>query len=141
MFKFIKKIYTYLFRIKTINNIDKKNQIDKPSIVGAITFKLYDDQTIDISCHVPETEKLSSDQMTSIAENYAELLAYINDGLLSTKIIDFIKETIAVSEYEQDKLFFENVLVFWAIHHSELIKSKKTKSNQPLIMPSRVFNP
>lgn len=141
MLKLIQRIYQYLFGKKNENTV-QKNTEEKPSdVIGAITFKLYNDQTIDISCHIPETDNLSLDKLASMAENYAELLMYINDGLLSNKIIDFIKDTIAKSQFEQDKLFFENVLVFWAIHHVEHIKSKKNKSNQPLIMPSRVFNP
>ena len=139
MLKPIKRFLSYLFGFidETKNN---KTETDKQEAVGGITFKLNDDQTIDISCYIPETQNLSVDNITSMAENYAELLMYINDGLLSGKIINFIKETIKKSEHEQDKLFFENVLVFWVMHHVEHLKEEKSKSNQPLIMPSRVFN-
>lgn len=143
MLKIIKKFLSYLFNPVSNTNAkikNKKPEEDHQEALGGITFKLNADQTIDISCYIPETQNLSVDNITSMSEDYAELLMYINDGLLSGKIISFIKETIKNSDHEQDKLFFENVLVFWVMHHVEHLKEQKGKSNQPLIMPSRVFN-
>ena len=142
MLKSIREFFSYLF--ESIPNSKTKNS--KPKIdnqqeaVAGITFRLNADQTIDISCYIPETKDLSVNDITSTAEDYAELLMHINEGLLSSKIISFIKETIKKSDHEQDKLFFENVLVFWVMHHVEYLKEKKNKSDQPLIMPSKVFN-
>lgn len=117
------------------------NQEEESDVVGAITFKLYKNKEISIACYIPETKDFSVDQMTQLSEDYAELLMYINEGLLATKIIEFIKDSMVNTELEQDKLFFENVLVFWTMHHVEHTKQKKIKSNQPLIRPSSVFGP
>lgn len=114
-------------------------QEEESDVVGAITFKLFKNKEIGISCYIPETKDFSVEQMTELSEDYAELMMYINEGLLATKIIGFIKESMVKTDLEQDKLFFENVLVFWTMHHVEHIKQKKIKSNQPLIRPSSVF--
>lgn len=141
MFNYIHKIYEYLFNKKiSKEKIDNKNKQKKEDYLGAITFKLNQDETIDISCYIPETKDYSLDEMSQTSESYGKLMMHINEGLLSNKIIDFIKDTIKNSEYEQDKLFFENVLVFWAMHHVEHTKNKKQKANKPLIMPSKVFD-
>ena len=140
--------------IKMINSIlqwfstkffSKKPEIttqeEESDVVGAITFKLFKNKEISIACYIPETKDFSIEQMTQLSEDYAELMMYINEGLLATKIIGFIKDSMIKTELEQDKLFFENVLVFWTMHHVEHIKQKKIKSNQPLIKPSSVFGP
>jgi hypothetical protein len=116
-------------------------QEEESDVVGAITFKLYKNKEISIACYIPETKDFSIDQMTQLSEDYAELLMYVNEGLLATKIIEFIKTSMTNTELEQDKLFFENVLVFWTMHHVEHTKQKKIKSNQPLIRPTSVFGP
>ena len=107
--------------------------------IGAITFQLFSDKSVDISCLIPETEKMSVEELTRISEDYAELMMYINEGLLTNKIIDFLKDTAKTSHLEQDKLFFENVLVFWALHHVNHNENRRYRPNQPLIRPSKVF--
>lgn len=138
----LKKIIEYILGF--IGKQSKKESESKDRLgenaIGGITFILNADKTVNVSCYIPETDKMSVEEITNTAEDYAELLMYINDGLLSSKIIDFIKSTIKTSEYEQDKLFFDNVLTFWAIHHVYNKQSQKNKSNHPLIMPSKVFN-
>ena len=131
-----KQIISYF---KRSEKIELKEKEDLESI-GGITFKLNSDSTIDISCYIPETKNLSVEQMTTLSENYAELMLYINEGFLTPKIIEFIKGSIKETDFEQDKLFFENVLVFCTMHHVEHLKNKKAKSNQPLIRPSSVFS-
>ena len=121
--------------------ITTKEEEEQSDVVGAITFKLFKDKEISIACYIPETKDFSVEQMTQLSEDYAELMMYINEGLLATKIIGFIKDSMVKTDLEQDKLFFENVLVFWTMHHVEHIKQKKIKSNQPLIRPSSVFGP
>ncbi len=84
---------------------------------------------------------MSIDKLTKLSEEYAELLVWINDGLLADKIIGFIKRTMKEADTEQEKLFLENILVFWGLLHIEYTKNKKIKSDQPLVRPSSVFNP
>jgi hypothetical protein len=107
---------------------------------GAITFKLNHDKTVDIACFIPEVTGMPTDKLTKLSEEYAELLVWINDGLLADKIIDFIKRNMKEADTEQEKLFLENILLFWGLLHIEYAKNKKVKSNQPLIKPSSVFN-
>lgn len=138
----LKQIFGFLYGLVYKNPAPVKEQEKKPDltdVIGYITFKLNKDETINILCHIPETKDLSNSKMTDMAEKYAQLLVCINEGLLSTEIAELIKNSISESDYDQDKLFFENVLTFWAIHHIEYLKKKKTRSDQPLIMPSSVF--
>ena len=138
----IKKIISYLVSLFGTNSDIKfsiKKEIDDEQYVGAVTFTLNKDKSVDISCYTPEVSALSVGSMTKLSENYAELLSLINDGILAPKIVQFINGIIDKSEDEQEKLFLENVLVFWGLSHVENLKKKRSKSNQPLIRPSTVF--
>lgn len=138
--KIIRYIYTLCgFGLKKDKHKEPFSKDTLTEVLGYITFKLNKDQTINILCHIPETNNISNSKMTEMAEQYAQLLVCINEGLLSSEIAELIKSSIKESDFDQDKLFFENVLTFWAIHHVEYLKKNKTKSNQPLIMPSAVF--
>ena len=92
-----KQIISYF---KRSEKIELKEKEDLESI-GGITFKLNSDSTIDISCYIPETKNLSVEQMTTLSENYAELMLYINEGFLTPKIIEFIKGSIKETDFEQ----------------------------------------
>ena len=138
----IKQIVSYLVSLlSTKPNIapSTKKEIDDDESVGAVTFKLNKDKTIDISCYTPEISSLSVGSMTKLSEDYAELLSLINDGILAPKIVKFINGIIDKAEDEREKLFLENILVFWGLSHVENLKKKISKSNHPLIRPSAVF--
>lgn len=127
------------FDNKSETAISKNKDMADEECVGAITFKLNKDKTVDISCFTPEIESLSVGSMTKLSENYAELLSLINDGILAPKIVEFINGVIDKSNNDQEKLFLENILVFWGLSHVENLKKKRAKSNQPVIRPSAVF--
>ena len=139
----IKQIVSYLVSLlNTKPNIapSSKKEIDDDETIGAVTFKLNKDKTIDISCYTPEISSLSVGSMTKLSEDYAELLSLINDGILAPKIVKFINGIIDKAEDEREKLFLENILVFWGLSHVENLKTKRSKSNHPLVRPSSVFH-
>jgi hypothetical protein len=111
--------------------------------IGSILFSLTDKGDIDILCKIPETHTLSVDQLTSLAEKYAGFLHNINDGYLIDDIFAIIKNTNKTSteQNEQDKLFLDNILFFWAVLHVEHNKKndQKSKGSQPIVRPSEVF--
>ena len=138
----IKQIVSYLVSLLSIkSNVipSTKKEIDDDESIGAVTFKLNKDKTIDISCYTPEISSLSVGSMTKLSEDYAELLSLINDGILAPKIVKFINGIIDKAEDEREKLFLENILVFWGLSHVENLKTKRSKSNHPLVRPSAVF--
>jgi hypothetical protein len=138
----IKQVFSYLvslFSIKSKTDRSVKKETDDEDSIGVVTFKLNKDKTIDISCYTPEVSSLSVGTMTKLSEDYAELLSLINDGILAPKIVKFIDGIIDKAEDEQEKLFLENILIFWGLSHVENLKKKISKSNHPLIRPSSVF--
>jgi hypothetical protein len=139
----IKQTFSYLvslFRTHSDTKLSTQKEMDEDEYIGSVTFKLNKDKTIDISCYTPEVSSLSVGSMTKLSEDYAELLSLINDGILAPKIVKFIDGIIDKAENEQEKLFLENILIFWGLSHVENLKKKRSKSNQPLIRPSSVFH-
>jgi hypothetical protein len=116
----------------------KKSSNDEQG-TGGLSFILNHNKSVDVSCYIPETDNMSNDELTSSAENYANLLLYINEGLLMPDIIKFIQKRIDNTDNIQDKLFLENVLVFWGLLHIEHQKKTRHKPNQPVIRPLSAF--
>jgi len=136
----IKQTFSYLVSLfRKQSDIKLPAEKEDDEYIGSVTFKLNKDKTIDISCYTPEVSSLSVGAMTKLSEDYAELLSLINDGILAPKIVKFIDGIIDKAEDEQEKLFLENILIFWGLSHVENLKKKISKSNHPLIRPSAVF--
>ncbi len=83
--------------------------------------------------------KCFSDLLNELDFNYSissdKNLKYNNRDFL-VRIV-FV-ETLQLSEIK--KLFLENILVFWGLSHVENLKTKRSKSNHPLVRPSSVFH-
>ena len=136
----IKQTFSYLVSLfRKQSDIKLPVEKEDDEYIGSVTFKLNKDKTIDISCYTPEVSSLSVGSMTKLSEDYAELLSLINDGILAPKIVKFINGIIDKAEDEREKLFLENILVFWGLSHVENLKTKRSKSNHPLVRPSAVF--
>lgn len=138
MINYLKKVYKNILQYFSS---ERKNSTETDKYIGAITFKLTKDKIVDISCYIPEVKDISVNKLTKLSEEYAQLLVSINDGLLASKIVDLINDLMEESETDQEKLFMENILVFWSLLHVEHLKNKKNKSSQPLIRPISVFAP
>lgn len=106
---------------------------DKLSIV----ISLQNNYDIDIELKYPNLENYSVENMTSLAEKYAELLIYINSNVLKHKLLENIKDRSYKSEDLKQKLFFDNVLSFHDIIKQEI--KKQTNTTGPLISPIAVF--
>lgn len=138
LYKYIKQIVQWILNKITFSKKQQKKYKYDDNI-GGLSFRLNHNKSVDISCYMPETDNMSNDQLTSSAENYANLLLYINEGLLMQDIIKFIQKTIDDTDNMHDKLYLENVLLFWGMLHIEHQKKYKHKYNQPVIRPLAAF--
>jgi len=103
-----------------------------------LTFNLRKDYDIDIAGMLPIIEELDSDQISDIAEKYAQLLLSVNSGLFSKKIIEIIENKSKVTTDYNEQLFIQNVLVYYGLLKEELNAYYKN-TNVPVIKPSFVF--
>ena len=124
---------------KSIIDKEQNNEI----YIGAISFKITSDLDIDVICVLPDMEDSNVDQISILAEKYADFLLAINEGHLKNDIIQIIQNRVDKSDNPKDTLFLENMLFHWALSHLEYEKKKKNteKKDQPLIRPISVFNP
>lgn len=103
----------------------------------SIVISLQNNYDIDIELKYPNLENYSVENMTILAEKYAELLIYINSNVLKHKLLENIKDRSYKSEDLKQKLFFDNVLSFHDIIKQEI--KKQTNTTGPLISPIAVF--
>lgn len=142
----MKYIYNYILslfdRSKTKiiipSNEDIQKIIDKDSYVCEIQFKLTADNDIDIIFLNKSVNDDSVGQISTLAENAANLIVLINNGLLKKELLKVIKEMKKIN-MNNDKvtLLMDNILFFHNLLQEEL-KSVKKESG-PLIRPSNVF--
>jgi hypothetical protein len=141
--KCIQKIYIKLLGIFKKNTSIRTNSlpINSEKYIASLEFSLTDQEYLDIRCKIPETKDKSIEDITALAEKYANLLVRINDGSFKNDIAKILQKTIDNSNEEQinDQLLANNILYFWAILHIENEKNKNLKPNKPIIKPSSVF--
>jgi hypothetical protein len=136
---FLKRVIAFFVRSKK-QDANKPAQKTENDYIGGILFKLLPDDMVDVSCYLPEVQGLSSEDMVKKAEMYAKLLLHVNEGLLMENIIQFINNIIKKTENNDDKLFLENVLVFWGILHIEHTQKQEKQYNKPVIRPLSAFH-
>lgn len=124
---------------KEIKQKDKEN---KENYIGSLSFKLTENYDIDLACSFPETTNRSLEELTTLAEKFAQFLMTSSEGDLKEDVIRILKNSATKSVNDNDYLFLENVLVFWAMLHVETQKHKRQrdKRDQPVIRPISVFN-
>jgi hypothetical protein len=121
---------------------DKPKSIEEPNIyeeeyLCGISFKLTKNFDVDILGFIPETDKLSPDEISDIAEKYAQLLLSINKGFLKSKVLSILNNKANASSEPNEQLFLNNVVVYYDLLKDEI--SKLQNSNAPLIRPISVF--
>jgi hypothetical protein len=121
-----------------------ESQVENNEIyIGAISFKVTADLDIDVMCTLPDIKNATTDQISILAEKYANFLLTINEGHLKDDIINIIQNTVNKNDEPKDTLFLENMLFHWALSHVEHEKKKRNreKKDQPVIRPISVFSP
>lgn len=139
----LKKVYNWFFNKKTSSIIipdssiiDSLN-IDE-SYVCEISFQLTKDNDIDIGFKHTDVREYSVEEISTLAENCANMIVLLNNGFLKKDLIGTIKH-VKKANMNNDKstLLLDNVLFFHNLLQEEL-KSIRKESG-PLIRPSSVF--
>lgn len=128
----IKKIFT-----KKPNLSTKENNIpiipDK-KFLCSLNFELGFDGLINIRCYWPDLEKLNESAIKLIAEQYAQMIYLIDNGLAKKDIIDTLYD-VHTTNNAYDIFFVQEVLDKWVEYYDKA----QSKSSKPLIKPSNVF--
>jgi hypothetical protein len=147
MLKHISNWISFFLKKEKLPIVEKQSEFSKDqneeSYIGAISFKITSDLDIDVICALPDTKNSNVDQISILAEKYADFLLAINEGHLKNDIIEIIQNSVNKSSEPKDTLFLENMLFHWALAHVEYEKKKrnKEKKDQPVIRPISVFSP
>ena len=139
----LKKVYNWLFNKKTSPIIIPDSSIiDSLNInenyVCEISFQLTKDNDIDIGFKHTDVREYSVEEISTLAENCANMIVLLNNGFLKKDLIGTIKH-VKKTNMNNDKstLLLDNVLFFHNLLQEEL-KSIRKESG-PLIRPSSVF--
>jgi hypothetical protein len=134
----ISKIWNKLNLLNHTTKLSQNSSTKDPSLIGSLTFELYEDNKIKIQCGLPDTSKLNEEMMIEYAEKYANLLFHMSEGNLTTDIYKILdSENIS----GKDALFNKNILSFWAFFHQENLDKINGLDieNEPVISPINVF--
>jgi len=119
-----------------VENIEESNKYEEEYLCG-ISFKLTKNFDVDILGFIPETDRLSPDEISDIAEKYAQLLLSINKGFLKSKVLNILDDKANRSSEPNEQLFLNNVVVYYDLLKDEIAKLQNSQA--PLIRPVSVF--
>lgn len=133
-------IYQIYRKFYSLWSEPKDEVIPDEKYISSISFKLTKDRNIDIFCELPNVNELENSQFISISEKYAELLLFLNKGILKNKIFEILSYHAKDQNDPHVTLFVENIVSFYKMIDKEYRKLKKEQNtNVPLIRPISVF--
>lgn len=139
---FIQSWYYYLFNINVSVNDNITNSLS--NINGMIIFSVSEPDSVDISCMVPNPISDDPADLSNQAEQFAEMLLCINEGLFKKNIIQVLTNHYDKETDPIKKLLIDNILHFWSVLQTTYKTEKKLKSKnnskEPLINPMAVFS-
>ena len=140
----MKLLYTLLKKLFYKNKIiipgpeDIQNITGTESYVCEISFKLTNENNIDIVFITKEVRDDIVEDISQLAENAANLIVLINNGLMKKELLRAIKDLKKINMNNDKKtLLLDNILFFHNLLQEEFKSSKKDSG--PLIKPSSVF--
>lgn len=140
MIEYFKNILHYIFKSKKPSIIipNDNDILETEKYICEISFKLTENQEIDIEFLHTLVQDSSIEEIGSIAENCANLIVMINNGLLKKQLLGMIKQHKKNNmNNEKNTLLLDNILFFNSILQEELRLIRK--ENGPLVRPSSVF--
>lgn len=138
---FISKIYKKLLTLFNNKSVKQPKNIVDFINESSVLFSLYNNCDIVTLVNVPDTSNCEIDELTLKAENYANFIVHITNGLIYDQIINLLNNKIKTSENINNKLFLENVLYFIPLLEKDLENKLlyNLKTNDPMISPLNVF--
>jgi hypothetical protein len=142
MIKYFQNLLGFLFKKKSPIIIAQNpssilDEIENKYICE-ITFQLTPNEEIDIGFFYTDVQDSSVEEISSLAEKFANLVVLVNAGLLKKQLIETIKHHKKLNmNNDKTTLLLDNVLFFNNLLQDELKAIKKEIG--PLIKPSSVF--
>jgi hypothetical protein len=115
----------------------EQSPVDTSEYLCGLSFKMTNDFQVEIVGFIPETKLLSSNEISNLAEKYAELLVSLNRGFFTDKILNILKTTGEDTTEVNELLFLNNVDTYYKLLNIEI--SKTQNSHSPLVRPISVF--
>lgn len=137
----IKHIKAYLYKLLKAQESTDEILNDSDNNENAnpyIQFILNDNNSIEISCGIEQTNNLNSDSIIELSEQYAELLLGISNSLLKNDIIETLKKESKKTEDHQKILLIDNIISFYETLQKERLKSSAFY-HLPVVLPSLAF--
>lgn len=134
-----------LFKFRD-RKISKNKDIPNNSIeyIASLSLGLLnnDYDTVDIKCLLPDVDNKSIEEISNIAEKYAQLLVLLHTEAFDKNIFRILDNNkILYKDNYKSTLLIDNIISFWKILYQLESKKyhQKFKMNQPLIKPSEAF--
>lgn len=132
------------FSILFNNLFSYKDKSSKEEIhTGSISFRLVENnESVDIKCLLPNPESLSVEEITDLAERYAELLVYINTEKFNSYIDKILERNKIKNDHYKNIMLIDNIKNFKDILYNIEVNKEYERYNaeQPIIRPSQAFS-
>lgn len=132
------------FSILFNNFFSYKDKSSKEEIhTGSISFRLVENnESVDIKCLLPNPESLSVEEITDLAERYAELLVYINTEKFNSYIDKILERNKIKNDHYKNIMLIDNIKNFKDILYNIEVNKEYERYNaeQPIIRPSQAFS-
>jgi len=142
IFSYINQQLSRLFNYKKstiiLPSTQEISQTISEEYICELSFKLTKNEEIDIEFVHSIVDDLSIEEISLLAEKYANLIVLVHNGLLKKQFLSTIKKHQKKSiNNTKATLLLDNILFFNNLLQQELKIIKK--ENDPLIRPSSVF--
>lgn len=141
IYNYILSLFNYSTKKIILPNeleIKKLKNNNNDVYVAEVQFKLTQDSHIDIIFTHKSIQNDSVESISVVAENIANLIVLINNGLLKKELIKVIKDLKKINmNNDKNTLLLDNILFFNNLLQEELKIIKKEIG--PLVKPSNVF--
>lgn len=130
----------FLIFFKKSNPKKQKDDEHTASLFFGLLEK--DKNSVDIKCIFPNVTNKSIDEISAIAEKYAQLLVLLNTEQFNQNILEILnKHKSANQDNYKAIMLIDNIVSFWDMFYNMQNKKfyQQYKTNQPMIKPSEAF--
>lgn len=114
--------------------VEQKPIIPDKKFLCSLNFELGFDSKMNITCYWPDLNELNENTIKLIADQYAQMIFIVDNGLSKKDIIDTLYD-VHTTNNPYDIFFVQEVLDKWVEYYDKA----QSKSSKPLIRPTNVF--